>query len=197
MSKILSLVLAGMAVVVIIGGVNQNDVASAHSRTHVVHSSAWKIWNALSAGPRSIRTNATVVDWPADMNSDFPVLRAGSDKWTCLPDDPRTPGNDPICADQQSMVWFKAYMSGATPSLTQPGISYMLQGGSEASNTDPMAMEPPAGQHWFNTPPHIMVFPAGTLDTSVYGTDPNNGGPWIMWANTPYQHLMIPVSHHR
>jgi len=24
-------------------------------------------------------------------------------------------------------------------------------------------------------------------------TDPKNGGPWIMWPNTPYQHLMIQI----
>ena len=24
-------------------------------------------------------------------------------------------------------------------------------------------------------------------------TEPNNGGPWIMWPNTPYAHIMIPL----
>jgi hypothetical protein len=24
-------------------------------------------------------------------------------------------------------------------------------------------------------------------------TDSKNGGPWVMWAGTPYAHLMIPI----
>ena len=30
-------------------------------------------------------------------------------------------------------------------------------------------------------------------DPSVYSSDANSGTPWIMWAGTPYEHLMIPV----
>jgi len=192
MTRIISITFATVVALVIVASVNQNDLAYAQNR-HPHHSNSWKIFNALRAGPRSITANATVLDWPADMKSDFPVLKHGSNNWTCLPDDPHSPGNDPICVDQQSMLWFQAYMNGTTPHLTQPGIAYMLQGGSDASNTDPFAMEPPAGQGWMSAPPHIMIFPVGPLDTTIYGTDPNTGGPWIMWANTPYQHLMIPV----
>lgn len=194
MAKILLLVFATVLSVVIISGVSPNDTVYAKNYSHY-RSATSKIHNALRAGPRSITANATVLDWPATMTGDFTVLRQGSNNWTCLPDDPHSPGVDPICADQQSMIWFRAYMSGATPHLTQPGIAYMLQGGSEASNTDPAAMEPPAGQKWLRTGPHIMIFPTGTLDTSLYGTNMNAGGPWIMWANTPYQHLMIPTNH--
>ena len=24
-------------------------------------------------------------------------------------------------------------------------------------------------------------------------TGPNSGGPWVMWAGTPYVHLMVPI----
>lgn len=24
-------------------------------------------------------------------------------------------------------------------------------------------------------------------------TDPENGGPWVMWKDTPYAHIMIPT----
>jgi hypothetical protein len=24
-------------------------------------------------------------------------------------------------------------------------------------------------------------------------TDPNNGGAWVMWPDTPYAHLMLPI----
>jgi hypothetical protein len=25
-------------------------------------------------------------------------------------------------------------------------------------------------------------------------TDPHNGGPWVMWKETPYAHIMVPAS---
>jgi len=24
-------------------------------------------------------------------------------------------------------------------------------------------------------------------------TDPDNGGPWVMWPDTPYEHIMVPI----
>ena len=47
----------------------------------------------------------------------------------------------------------------------------MLQGGSDASNTDPFATKPAEGEDWMNAPAHIMVFPVGKLDPAVYCTD--------------------------
>ena len=84
-------------------------------------------------------------------------------------------------------------MSQKEPALTQAGIAYMLQGGSDPSNTDPFAIEPAPGQDWLTAPAHLMIFPSGKLDAAVYGTDHTTGNPWIMWAGTPYEHLMIPV----
>lgn len=91
------------------------------------------------------------------------------------------------------MLWFGAYMTKKEPQLSQAGFAYMLQGGSDASNTDPFAEKPAAGEDWMSAPPHIMVFPAGKLDKNIYGTDATSGKPWIMWAGTSYEHLMIPV----
>ena len=151
-----------------------------------------KIDNAMSAGPALIATEATVLDWPATATGDLSELRKGTNGWTCLPNYPGSPGNDPLCVDAKAMEWFKAYMSKKEPKMTQAGIGYMLQGGSDASNTDPFAEKPAPGEDWMTAPPHIMVFSAGKLDPKVYGTE-MNGGPWIMWAGTPYEHLMIPV----
>ena len=47
--------------------------------------------NARSAAPASISADATIMDW--DLN----VVQEGSNEWTCLPDRPTTPGNDPWC----------------------------------------------------------------------------------------------------
>ena len=156
------------------------------------NSDSEKIDNAMSAGPESISADARILDWP-DSNGNMRELRAGTNGWTCLPDYPSSPGNDPICADAMSMQWFQAWMDHKTPHLSQPGISYMLQGASDPSNTDPFAMTPAPGEDWMEAPPHIMIFPVGNLDEKLYGTDPDSGGPWVMYAGTPYEHLMIPV----
>ncbi len=151
----------------------------------------WKVQDAMSAAPASVSNDATVMDWPG-ADGKLAELKKGTNGWTCLPDSPQTPKNDPICVNGPALEWFQAYMGKKTPTNTQPGLGYMLQGGDDPSNTDPFATEPKAGEDWMDAPPHIMIFPTGKLDTKVFGTA-MNGGPWIMWANTPYAHLMMPV----
>lgn len=51
----------------------------------------------------------------------------------------------------------------------------MLEGGTDASNTDAYAEKPTAQNHWIKT------------------ADPDTSVPYMMWAGTPYQHLMAPV----
>ena len=86
----------------------------------------------------------------------------------------------------------KAWKSHTEPKLSGAGMGYMLQGGGSPSNTDPFATKPPEGKKWLQEPPHLMLFGV-KLDPSVYSSDANSGTPWIMWAGTPYEHLMIPV----
>lgn len=152
-----------------------------------------KVRNAMSAAPRSIAKDATVLDWPAKEGESPSVLRKGTNEWTCFPDDPSTPANDPMCLDKASMQWAEAWMTKKEPKLPATGLGYMLQGGGSASNTDPYATKPAAGEKWLKEAPHLMLFPTGKLDPNVYGTDAHSGKPWIMWAGTPYEHLMIPV----
>ncbi|KKQ15843.1 MAG: hypothetical protein US28_C0009G0022 [Candidatus Daviesbacteria bacterium GW2011_GWA1_36_8] len=152
-----------------------------------------KVQQALSAAPETVALNATVLDFPEKAGAEMTELKKGTNDWTCLPDYPASPGIDPMCLDKQGMVWLNAYISQQPPNLTQAGLAYMLQGGSDASNTDPFAEKPTEGEDWITSPSHTMVFPVGKLDQTVYSTDPKNGGPWIMWAGTPYEHLMVPV----
>lgn len=49
------------------------------------------IRSATSAGPASTSAEVAVLDWS------FNELRAGSNGWTCLPDNADTPGTDPWC----------------------------------------------------------------------------------------------------
>jgi hypothetical protein len=60
-----------------------------------------KIANAMTAAPPPVSRNSSVVE----MNEDgsMKVLRKGSGEWTCVPDDPSTPGNDPMCLDPNAM----------------------------------------------------------------------------------------------
>lgn len=156
-------------------------------------STAQKIRVASSAAPMAVSKDATILDWPATPDGKPVVLRTGTNGWTCLPDNPGTPGPDPMCLDKQWMKWMNAYMSRSAPAIDGVGIAYMLQGGSDSSNTDPYAQKPPPGEHWVKSPPHIMVLSPGKLDPALFSSDPHSGEHWIMYGGTPYEHLMIPV----
>jgi hypothetical protein len=147
-----------------------------------------KIENAMSAAPAAIAEEATILD------HDGTVLREGTNEWTCFPDLPVSPGNDPACYDPTWMLLNNAWGSEELPEITVPGIAYMLQGGSDASNMDPLQPEPLDGEDWISTPPHIMVLPITGTDMSSMPTDHMYGGPYVMWMGTPYQHIMVPVS---
>jgi hypothetical protein len=152
-----------------------------------------KIENAMSAAPLAIAENATILDYPTE-GTEFVVLREGSNGWSCLPDWTISPGNDPMCLDPMFTIWFEAYMAGTEPEITTPGLAYMLQGGSDASNIDPMAMEPAAGEDWVSTPPHVMILFPAELDLNVFSIDHMSGEPYVMWAGTPYEHIMMPIA---
>jgi len=155
-------------------------------------SDAAKIANATTAAPPTVSRNATV----AEMNDDgtMKMLRKGSTDWTCVPDDPSTPGNDPMCLDPNAMEWLHALMTKAPPP-DKVGFIYMLKGGWDFSNTDPFATKPQDGRPTI-TGPHVMV--VGPAVKSVPGYDRTGEGvnpaiPYVMWKDTPYEHLMVPM----
>jgi hypothetical protein len=152
-----------------------------------------KIQSAISAAPTSIAKDARIVDYPEKAGQPLIELRKGTNGWTCFPDWQATPGKDPMCFDKMWMQWFEAINTATDPNIKQPGIAYMLQGGSDASNTDPFAMKPEKGEQWVSTPPHVMLIVPGKLDKSLFSTDHHSGEPWVMYAGTPYEHVMIPV----
>lgn len=155
-----------------------------------------KIANAMSAGPSAVSADATILDNAMDDAGKFVVLREGNNGWFCFPDIPASPGNDPQCMDQTWLDWNYAFYAGEAPQVTAPGLEYMLQGGSDPSNTDPLATEPAPGEEWVSTPPHVMLVLPGELDPAVFSTDHRSGEPYVMWAGTPYEHIMMPVDAH-
>ena len=180
----LALVLTGTVALGLAGAVpaaGQDDAAA-------------KIENAMTAAPSSVSGNATILDNAVDADGKFVVLREGSNGWFCFPDYPGSPGNDPQCLDQVWLDWQYAYFAGKEPSVTVVGLAYMLQGGSDPSNTDPLATAPAAGEDWVTTPPHTMILLPGPIDQTVFTTDHHSGGPYIMWAGTPYEHIMMPIA---
>ena len=153
-----------------------------------------KIESAMSAGLPSFTENATILDNELDEAGAFVVLREGSNGWFCSPDALGTPGVDPWCYDQTWLDWSYAFVANEAPEVTNVGFAYMLQGGSDASNTDPFATEPAEGDEWISTPPHTMLVMPEPIDQTIYTSDHHAGGPWIMWAGTPYEHIMMPVA---
>ena len=150
------------------------------------------IASAMSAAPASISAHATIV--AMDASGQMHTLRAGTNGFTCMPDDPASPGPDPMCADQPGMAWIGAWLAHTAPQPGKIGFMYMLAGGSDASNTDPYAAKPADG-HWVATGPHVMVVGADPAFYAAYpsGQNPDTTRPYVMWAGTAYQHLMAPV----
>lgn len=155
-------------------------------------SDAELIASAMRAAPRGVGPHATIM--AMDANGTMRTLRQGTNGFTCIPDAPATPGPDPMCADKAAMAWVHAWLTHATPPAGQVGLMYMLEGGTDASNTDPYAKQP-QGKHWIKTGPHVMVVGADTAFYDQYPkqADPNTRAPYVMWADTPYRHLMAPI----
>jgi hypothetical protein len=156
---------------------------------HVLKTDADRIRNALSAAPRSVTKDATLMTMDGDNTR---VLRQGKGEFTCFADDPTSPGNDPMCLDKNAMEWFHALMERKEPPKGKIGLVYMLQGGSDASNEDPWATKPDSGK-WIETGPHIMVTGATEMLSAYPKTAADPTKPYIMWPNTPYAHIMMPV----
>ena len=132
--------------------------------------------------------------WGATPEAQPVQLRAGTNGWTCFADNPGSPGDDPMCFDANFSAWATSWMAHKAPRITGFGVAYMLRGGTDASNTDPFKMKPDSGQPWVDTGPHVMVVVPDVAHLRGISTDPKNGGPYVMWANTPYAHVMVPVA---
>lgn len=147
-----------------------------------------RIRNALSAAPASVAEHATVADF------DGTVLRAGTSDWVCMPDMPDVPNDSPMCLDANWRELIDAVQNQRAPTYSGMAISYMLQGDMPVSNTDPYAQGATAENQWIQEgEPHIMVAVSDLTMLEGLSTDPDNGGPFVMWKGTPYAHIMIPT----
>jgi hypothetical protein len=144
--------------------------------------------HARSAAPAAVSADATIV-----INGEVAV--EGSNGWTCLPQT-MAGDNAPVCIDGQWGEMMTALGSKAPFKASGIGISYMLQGDSEGngvSNSDPYHEDPKSAHDYVETGPHLMVIvPKELLEGMT--TDPSSGGPYVMWKDTDYAHIMIPVA---
>ena len=138
----------------------------AAAQTHPVESSAVhsdelaeiKIARALSAAPPDVAKAATVAEM--DAPGKMTVLRAGTNGFTCMPGDPSGVGQPAMCADQASMQWFKDFAEHKPkPTNTVPGITYMLAGATQRSESRSKRHYQPADCDRSALDDHVAVRP--------------------------------------
>jgi len=145
-----------------------------------------KIRRAQSAAPPAVARAAKVVDM--DDQGKTTVLREGTNGFTCFPGHPGVVGDVAMCADAPSMQWVTDFMAHKPrPTNAQPGVIFMLAGGTDWSATDPYATTGTP----IKEPPHWMIMWPFDPKSSGLPTTPKQTGTWIMYAGTPWAHLMI------
>ena len=142
------------------------------------------IAQAKSAAPAMISDNATVM-YRGE------VLAEGSNGWTCLPET-LPDDNAPMCNDAVWMEMMQAMGAEKPFNATGIGFSYMLQGDAGVSNSNPMHPMGKDAPDFIKEGAHLMIIlPREMLEGIT--DDPHAGGPYVMWGDTPYAHIMIPI----
>lgn len=139
---------------------------------------------ARAAAPSMVSADATVIYRGK-------TLAEGSNGWVCMPE--TLPDDDaPICNDATWMAMLNAVGTKAPFEADSIGISYMLQGDGGVSNSDPYHADPMHAHDFIKEGPHLMLIVPKAMLTGIT-SDPHAGGPYVMWGDTPYAHIMIPV----
>jgi hypothetical protein len=145
-----------------------------------------KIARAMSAGPINVAKTARIVD--SDAQGKIVVLREGNNGFTCMPGNLKVVGEPPMCVDAAAMQWYDdAKAHKRKPTNTVPGITYMLAGATQRSDSDPhdTTSKPiEIGPHW------MIMWPFDPKATGLPTTHKLTGA-YIMWAGSPYAHLHI------
>ena len=145
-----------------------------------------KIERAMSAGPPEIARSAKIID--KDGQGHTLILREGSNGFTCMPGNPNVIGDPAMCADGPSMQWAADFAAHKPkPTNTVPGITYMLAGATQRSDSDPYDRTSPpitVGPHW------MIMWPFDAKATGL-PTMHRDTGAYVMWAGSPYAHLHV------
>lgn len=151
-------------------------------------SESQKIERALSAAPASVAEQATVMEW-----DDRTVLREGSNGYFCFPSIGEAPY--PMCVEQEWISFIEAMFSGENPPVPDKMvIGYWLQGAPPMSNENPLATPEEAANHVIAPgDPHLAILFPNKAMLKGFPDNPEQGGPWVMFKDTPYVHLMVPA----
>lgn len=175
---------------------------SIFANSHSDHSSDMKkdfeIKAYTGAAPDFIGDFATVI------GSDGKVLKEGTNGWTCLAFTANMMGDSmdprmatPACMDSNAMAWANAYMNQEVPKLKNDGWAWMIHGDTGADNFRAFSEGDKAGtdpEDWIESGAHLMLMPKDPSSLDNTTTDFTTGSPYVMFKDTPYVHLMIPVS---
>ena len=176
------LLIAGM----LLCGAAQTKPLDQRSSLSSDDSTQLKIARAMSAGPPDVAKTAKIVDTDAQGKS--AVLREGNNGFTCMPGNPKVVGEPPMCVDAASLQWFAdAKAHKPKPTNATPGVTYMLAGATQRSDSDPndtTSMPIEVGPHW------MIMWPFDAKTTGLPTTHKPTGA-YIMWAGSPYAHLHV------
>jgi len=180
------LMLVGFALLGAAGLLKLPSVAAGRRSLDADDAPQTKIARAMSAGPDDIARSARIIDTAANGNT--VVLRQGNNGFTCMPGNPEVIGEPPMCVDAPSLQWFAdAKAHKPKPTNTAPGITYMLAGATQRSDSDPNDHTSPAihvGPHW------MIMWPFDPKTTGLPTTHRDHDA-YIMWAGSPYAHLHV------
>ena len=142
---------------------------------------------AMSAAPLNVSEKATII------GSDGSTLREGNNGWTCMPGTPPNENVNPMCVDQVWQEWLQAFINQAPYDSEAKGfgVSYMLQGDQNVDNNDPFNTDQSVGT-WIQEGPHLMLLMPASLMSDL-PRDPYAGGPYVMWENNDFVHMMVPL----
>ena len=105
-----------------------------------------------------------------------------------MPGNPRVVADPPMCVDAPALRWYTdAKAHKPKPTNTVPGITYMLAGATQRSDSDPndtTSMPIEIGPHW------MIMWPFDPKTTGLPTTHKPTGA-YIMWAGSPYAHVHI------
>jgi len=162
--------------------------ASAATAQHATMTDEQMLEHLKGTAPAGILKDATILNMGAD--GKMKPIRTGTNGWTCM-----DPGGSPMCADASAMEWATA-LDAKGPAPQKLGFSYMLKGDEGASNTDPYAVKETPDNNWVKTGPHVMIVGAearSLMQGYPRTAKPDPTKPYVMWPDTPYEHLMLPT----
>jgi hypothetical protein len=129
---------------------NQRSATTGDDSTQV------KIARAISAGRMNVASAAKIID--TDSQGKLVVLREGSNGFTCMPGNLKVVGEPPMCVDAAAMQWYDdAKAHKPKPTNTVPGITYMLAGATQRSDSDSQRHNEHANRNRSPLDDHVAV----------------------------------------